>query len=1049
MDTLRRLFITLIAISVMCGSVIALLASVDQRDFMLRGYTDPTQTTDLPYRLPRMGVNADLTQYTDIELDQNIILMKDIGVIWVRQIVSWRDVEIAPDNYDWSQWDVIIERFAQEETLHLIPVLVDAPQWRTECDPCREDIFYPPLVSEDFAQFAGDFAARYGDTIDYYQIWDEPNIRTAWGDEDPQPSRYGALLSLSAEAIRRHDPDTYIIAAALAPTSETGPQNINEFTYLEDLYRLGFTQSADAFAAKPYGFSSTPLDRTVNRTMLNFSRIIALREVMVKHGDVHKHLWASNYGWNALPADWQGEPSIWGDVSLNEQVTFTQQAIERANREWPWLAGLIVQNWQPDVTDDDPLWGFSLLDTNGEPKALYDSLASFNQQQLEVARNGLYSVQSPHARYIGTWMFSDKGADIGWIQDSQLTFNFFGEDLALLTRQDDYVTNLYITVNDDPANALPKDINGESYLLLRSDTLNPSLSLDLIAADLERTTHRLQAYADELIPDEAIQRWPIVGYAVSDGDLAAPYDNQVNVAFFASFVAAIAAIVMVSRTNWHFLGIHRAIDASVNLTIGFVTSVALMVSMLLTWGDGTSTLFKREGVQLVLSMLTAGILYINEFGLVIVVCCLLVLLGVIYQRITTGIVLIVFWAPFFLFPVELYTFAFPLVEILLWVTFGAWVLKQISHWGYRRQTTIAQYQTLHYTLNPIDWIIIIWLFLGFLALIWSLRFGVAITEYRTLFVQPALFYLIMRTTTHNKNQIQTLVYTFIAAGIVISGIGIFNWLRGVGIEAEDGLRRLTSVYGSPNNAALFLSRVLPFIIVLGLVKYGKVRYAAILSAAIISTGILLTFSAGAFFVGLPISIIAILLLLYGKRAFLPLVGVGLLALVGLVIAVQIPRFERLTDLSSGTNFYRIRVWQSTVNMIDDHPITGLGLDQFLYEFRGHYIMPDAWEEPELSHPHNIFLDFWSRLGVPGVLLLMGSTIILVRTVLHQRKHSHNLWLVVACAGALVNTVAHGLVDNSIYVIDLAYVTMLIFALLHHTMPKESLMVNSPRHNSQN
>ena len=69
-------------------------------------------------------------------------------------------------------------------------------------------------------------------------------------------------------------------------------------------------------------------------------------------------------------------------------------------------------------------------------------------------------------------------------------------------------------------------------------------------------------------------------------------------------------------------------------------------------------------------------------------------------------------------------------------------------------------------------------------------------------------------------------------------------------------------------------------------------------------------------------------------------------------------------------------------MIHDHPITGLGLDQFLYAYRGRYILPDAWQEPNLSHPHNILLDFWVRLGIFGVLLFSVAAGLLLATRAH-------------------------------------------------------------------
>ncbi len=153
-----------------------------------------------------------------------------------------------------------------------------------------------------------------------------------------------------------------MIAAALAPTTETGPANLSDIGYLNDLYALGAAPYMDAVAAKPYGFDTSPDDRTVRDDTLNFSRIGRPARGDGAHGDGAKALWASAWGWNSLPADWAGAPSIWGSVSADQQVDYTLAALDRADREMPWIGGMILQQWQPDLPPDDPQWGFALID---------------------------------------------------------------------------------------------------------------------------------------------------------------------------------------------------------------------------------------------------------------------------------------------------------------------------------------------------------------------------------------------------------------------------------------------------------------------------------------------------------------------------------------------------------------------------------------------------------------------------------------------------------------------------------------------------------------
>ncbi|CAG0962909.1 partial Beta-galactosidase LacA, partial [Gammaproteobacteria bacterium] len=82
------------------------------------------------------------------------------------QVFSWASIEPEEGQFDWAKWDQIV---TQSKDIHLIAVLDTAPLWAAASN------LYPPTSTLQFANFARLFALRYGDRIDYYQIWDEPN----------------------------------------------------------------------------------------------------------------------------------------------------------------------------------------------------------------------------------------------------------------------------------------------------------------------------------------------------------------------------------------------------------------------------------------------------------------------------------------------------------------------------------------------------------------------------------------------------------------------------------------------------------------------------------------------------------------------------------------------------------------------------------------------------------------------------------------------------------------------------------------------------------
>lgn len=1024
-----------LSILLFLGSLVTTFDAIQDRDFQLRGYADASLDADLPFRVPRLGVNAQLFQYDQKQLEQNFELMEQAHVTWVRQFIRWSDIEAKQNQFHWEATDQIFKAFQFHPNLQPVIVLLSAPTWARSNN---SETTAPPIDNSDFARFAEKFANRYGEWVDYYQVWDEPNLTTAWGGQEPRAVEYTAMLAEVYKHIHAVDANATVIAAALAPTTETGPKNISDLLFLRDMYTAGAKDYMDAAAAKPYGFDTPPTDRTVSSDTLNFSRIIALREEMVRNGDAKKPLWASEWGWNSLPEAWQGDPSIWGSVSSQEQTYYTVGAVERADREWPWLGGLILNQWQPAAPANDPIWGFALVDQNSQTSPLFNALESYSPPLS--ARNGLFTAVNPFTSYSGVWTFGPLGADIGWVQDSQFQFQFHASDVSLLLRQDDYTAYLYPQIDGQPANAVPADASGNSYIVLTSPSQKPETNLIPVAKNLPSQPHTLHVVADR-----GWDRWAIVGFGVSSGSLSLPFDQRIAVGWFTVLLSALSVIIaarqparQLIRSIFGFIGIY--LNATAQFVLSIISSIALLIGMLLTWGDGVTNILRHEPVPLILAIATTGLMKLQP-GIIITAVAAIVLFIIFYNQIFIGLALTVFWSPFFLFPVELYRL-FPLAEVMLILTTSAWLLRLSVEYARSRQAYNSRFhggtlRSIVGSLTLVDYLLLVWVILGTVSLLWVKRLPEAVTELRTIFIEPFLFYVVLRTSRPTKKQFLFIVDALLIAGLLVAVIGLWQYVNGDAIiTAEGGSRRLASVYGSPNNVALILGRCIPFALAFGLINVDWRRRLFYLCALLpMGIALLLTQSVGGLFIGVPISVAFVCIVTLRRRARFILIGIFVIVIIGFFVSLQSQRFSRMLDFSSGTNFYRVRAWLSAINIIQDHPITGLGLDQFLYEFRGRYILPDAWQEPNLSHPHNIVLDFWVRLGISGVITLIALQAVFWKRMLllYHSLRQHDLLacsLVVGAIGSMINLIAHGMIDNSVFVIDLSYVFVLLLALTH-------------------
>ncbi|MBI4315426.1 MAG: hypothetical protein HY679_05780, partial [Chloroflexi bacterium] len=634
---MRRL-LPIVALLGLILSALAAAALVSQARAQTRGL-------DLGAPLNRpiiYGLNIHLLNAPDqsAQLDR----IAAAGFVWVRQPFDWQTTDRAAT-------DALVAAIARRH-LHLVAVLTGGR---------------PPDPAA-FADFAAQFAARYGNQIDAYQIWDEPNIELGWSGP-PSATRYARLLQAAYTAIHAADPGATVLLAGLAPTIETGPKNISDVLYLRQLYELGAGPYFDAAAGKPYGFNASPYDRAVDPNMLNFSRLILLREEMIAHGDSGKFLWGSNFGWNT-------RPSIWGHVSAEQQAQYSQQAYDRAANEWPWAGPLFLQMPDPSLPADDPQWGFAIPD-------LRVVTGSFST----ALKPGHYAAQDLTAYAIffdGAWQFSDLGADIPQNGPATITFNFIGADLALTLRRADYRAYLFVTLDGRPANALPTDSSGQAYVILTSPDLQPRTDTIPLATGLAPGPHIAVIRADR-----GWDQWAIV--AVTVGPSAARPDIRLPLA--AATLAALASLIglIISFPRIHRSHLHQHASAvsfivhrlqSLNdFTQTLLTAAAaalLWASAWLTWGNDLAQTARKYGdtAPLLLTLLTAGLFYYSPF-LILTLISLILLFSLFCLRPELALPLIALAAPFYLLPRPLWDRAFSMVEVFTVLAVAATLLRLI------------------------------------------------------------------------------------------------------------------------------------------------------------------------------------------------------------------------------------------------------------------------------------------------------------------------------------------------------------------------------------
>jgi len=1010
-----------------------------QREYLTRGIP-PGFPPFIPHGSAEPALNVALEQYEGTALATELQQIAQTGVDTVKQTFYF------DDQPDWEQSDRLVTAVTGAG-LQLVPLL--------DGNPAGD--FAPPRDPATFAAWAGEFAARYGQQIRYYIVWDEPNLTSHWGFQAVNPAEYAALLAATATAIRETDPDAVIIAAPLAPTRETGPENLAEHVYLHQLYEAGAAGAFDVVAGKPYGFDSGPDDRRVDPDVLNFSRIILLREEMVAWGDEHKAVWAGNWGWNSLPAGWDGAPSIWGQTDEATRAARTADAVRRARQEWPWMGLMFLENWEPAAPAVSPRWGFSVAG-----RATAEALRAV-QAEAEIAYPGFHPARAtaPAQEYQGEWRFSPEfGADIPSEADvtaanATATFRFWGTDLGLRVRRAGFRARLYAWVDGLAANALPRDENGPALVLTAAGEGEEFLSTDAVATGLPPGEHTLA-----LTAHRGWDQWALNGYSVAYHPPAGAYRWSL-LALALTFAGSVAAAFYFGRMAtrqgaWGALSTplrngYRRLGSLAQQGLGLLLAAVVALSGWLTWGEQAAGIYRRLGdqSQLALTAAAASLFYVTPFFFVYLLA-LILLFFFIYARPAWGVALVAFTIPFFVQPKPMLGYRFSPVEVFLLVTLLAWAASCFVSWraGIRDQRSKARLPIPNLqALISADYAVLAFVAVATLSLLFTERLDVATNEWRVVIVEPALFYLLLRVTHLRKKEMWRVVDAFILGGVAVAlyGLGFYALCQGGVLERDlceraitttaSGVGRLRAIYGSPNNLALYLGRILPFLVAMLLLGRRTPRRRRLYTVASLPVGLalLLTFSKGALFLGLPAALLVVFWQWQrqtGRRLWPWLAGVVALAGSALLLILNYPPLAGRLDVGGATSVFRLQLWQASLNMITEHPLLGVGLDNFLYAYRGRYIFEGAWQEPYLNHPHNILLDFTTRLGLLGLLAgiwLLGS---LARHLWQRTRQVPAQWrpVLVGMIAAFVDMLAHGLVDHSFFLVDLSFVFYFLLGL---------------------
>ncbi|RKU18084.1 hypothetical protein C6500_13765 [Candidatus Poribacteria bacterium] len=147
------------------------------------------------------------------------------------------------------------------------------------------------------------------------------------------------------------------------------------------------------------------------------------------------------------------------------------------------------------------------------------------------------------------------------------------------------------------------------------------------------------------------------------------------------------------------------------------------------------------------------------------------------------------------------------------------------------------------------------------------------------------------------------------------------------------------------------------------------------------------------------------------------------------------RLQTMIAHPAGFMSERPQWWRTSLQMIQKHPLTGIGLGRFRYEYQ-HSGPEEQYYTP--YHAHNIYLHIATEQGIPSLLLFLWMVAIICRQVFGMRK-TNDLWKMgtfIGASGFLISALIYGLADNILHQRTVLLFYFIIGIIFYIQLPKD-------------
>jgi putative inorganic carbon (HCO3(-)) transporter len=188
-----------------------------------------------------------------------------------------------------------------------------------------------------------------------------------------------------------------------------------------------------------------------------------------------------------------------------------------------------------------------------------------------------------------------------------------------------------------------------------------------------------------------------------------------------------------------------------------------------------------------------------------------------------------------------------------------------------------------------------------------------------------------------------------------------------------------------------------------------------------------------------------------------IIGPAALAVMGMGYALNRLGFTAVADMllttqTIGGLAIRREIWSRALYMLQDFPLTGIGMGTFQQVANALYPFFAGGRDADIPHAHNLFLQVGVDLGLPGLIAFLALILVLIWAAgrLAADQAGYELepgvsakgrwrWLGVGLLGSLMALSVHGLMDSAIWGTKPGFLAWALFGLVAATYNNAELV----------